>query len=190
PTSMRNATRRRSSSTPGSAIFLSSPLKRSCRTLDAKSSILSAVYSGYVLPCSTTCLGIGARRLPPQSGQGTDDSGAAATFARSPSVLAAVRRGRRFLALPAGTTPAPSQAAHCPCLVLNENQRGSSSGTARPHWGQLEVMLNRSCLPFAQRSLTLPLPQVSARPSSASVRAPSACSSRTTRSMECSLLRV
>ena len=35
------------------------------------------------------------------------------------------------------STPVPTHASHRPCLVLNENQRGASSGTPVPQRGQV-----------------------------------------------------
>ena len=41
-------------------------------------------------------------------------------------------------------TPVPSHASHCPCFVLNENQRGSSSGTPVPHVGHARAVESTS----------------------------------------------
>ena len=60
------------------------------------------------------------------------------------------------------STPAPSQASQRPCLVLNENHRGSSSGTPVPHDGQVRLV-EKSASPFPDRTFTEPFPNDSAR---------------------------
>jgi len=66
-------------------------------------------------------------------------------------------------------TPAPSQSSQRPCFVLNEKKRGSSVGTENPQRGQA-LFVEKSCSSaFAERSLSSPSPQVSARSRAASV---------------------
>src|SRR6188768_3403810 len=104
-----------------------------------------------------TARGMGERRAPWQSGQGSG-AGSTSTFFFLPRFGSAT------------ISPLPSQVSQRPCLVANENQRGSSSGTEKPHSGQaLSVENNVSLAPT--RSLTAPLPQRSARENSASLSA-------------------
>src|SRR5450432_3642066 len=97
---------------------------------------------------------MGDKRAPWQSGQ-TSGTGAASTFFFRP------RFGSSKM------TPLPSQVSQRPCLVANENQRGSSSGTEKPHWGHA-LRVDRSVSLAPMRTLTAPLPQRRARVKSAS----------------------
>ena len=55
---------------------------------------------------------------------------------RSPRRVCSRRRSRR------SARPVPKQASHQPCLELNENSRGSSSGKLRPQDGQARLVEN------------------------------------------------
>src|SRR6478736_386163 len=118
---------------------------------------------------------MGDRRAPWQSGQGSLVASASACFLRPRLGASAI-------------SPFPSHVSQRPCFVANENQRGSSSGTENPHFGQaLSVEYSVSFVPA--RTLTAPLPQRSARAKSASSSALASTSAAITRSMVCSLLR-
>src|SRR6187549_1273628 len=119
---------------------------------------------------------MGDSRAPWQSGQST--AGAATSTALRP----------RFFVGSVLSTPEPSQRSQRPCLVANENQRGSSSGAENPHLGQA-LCNDCSCsLPAALRSLTAPPPSLSARSKSARLKRLASTLGTTTRSMVCSLV--
>src|SRR6185369_1843696 len=118
---------------------------------------------------------MGDRRAPWQSGQGSLFASASVFFLRPRLGCSA-------------SSPLPSQVSQRPCLVANENQRGSSSGTEKPHCGQaLSVEYNVSLPPA--RTLTAPLPQRSALPNSVSSSDLASTSARINRSIVCSRLR-
>src|SRR5262249_12561559 len=65
---------------------------------------------------------------------------------------------------PVISTPVPKQLSHQPCLELNENSRGPSSGKLRPQEGHARLVENTTTRsePGA-RTCTRPLPKSSAR---------------------------
>src|SRR5262249_25946202 len=76
---------------------------------------LRSIMRGYVSPPNCTLRGTGASRSPLQA------------------LHFFTGRFEPTSSSYPGATPVPSHASHWPCLVLNENQRGSSSGTPVPH---------------------------------------------------------
>src|SRR5690606_18544677 len=95
----------------------------------------------------------------------------------------------RFALLFTSIVPLPSHRGHAPCFVLNENQRGSSSGMARPQVSHALCVPYRLISPRSFSILILPPPQLKARSSTSSSSRRKGTISWITRSMWCSFER-